>query len=312
MRKLIIKLFIKNYDNHQDSKVRFAYGKLSGAVGVVSNIFLTLIKIISGAVIGSLAIVADGINNLSDAGTSIITYIGFRLSGTPADKDHPFGHERIEYVTGLIIAVFIVAVGLLLASASVDKMINPHPITINWLIIALLGIAILIKLWQSNFYRQNGKLIDSDALIASSVDSINDVIATSGVLITGLIMKFFGVNLDAYMSALVSLIIIINGIKFMRKTVSLLIGEAPSPAFADKIFKIIESYSGVLGVHDLIIHQYGPVKKYITAHVEVDCDVDINESHKLIDQIERDITSQYNCNIIIHMDPIATKCQLTN
>ncbi|MCK9537003.1 MAG: cation diffusion facilitator family transporter, partial [Bacilli bacterium] len=312
MRKLIVKLFIKDHQNYQDNKVRVAYGKLSGIVGIVSNIFLTLVKIISGMIIGSLAIIADGINNLSDAGTSIITYVGFKLSSTPADKDHPFGHQRIEYVTGLIVAIFIFTVGLLLAYASIDKIINPKEIKFNWLIIVFLVISILIKIWQSRFYRQNGKLIKSEALIATSVDSLNDVFATSGVLLTGLIMIFFGINLDGYMSALVSIIIVFNGIKFVKQTGSLLIGEAPSEEYTEKVLAKLNQFPGVLGVHDLVIHQYGPVKKFITAHVEVDRDVDIVKNHQLIDRIEREVSDQLNCNLVIHMDPIDTKCSLTN
>ncbi len=312
MRKIIVKFFIKDHENYQDANVRLAYGKLSGVVGMVSNFLLMAVKIATGLVIGSLAIVADGINNLSDIATSVITFVGFRLAGLPADKKHPFGHQRIEYVTGLFVAVFIFTVGLLIAFASVDKIVNPREVNYNWPVIALLAFAVLVKIWQSYFYRKNGKLIQSKALMATAVDSLNDVIATAGILVTGLVMIFYGVNLDGYMSAIVSVIIIINGVRFVFKTVSQLIGEAPSPEYAEKLLAAIREYEGVLGVHDLVIHQYGPVKKFVTAHVEIDSRVDIVQSHRLIDNIEREVSRRLDCDLVIHMDPVNPDCRLTD
>lgn len=312
MRKIIIKLFIKNHENHEDTAVRLAYGRLSGIVGIASNFLLMAVKIVTGFIIGSLAIVADGVNNLSDIATSIITFVGFKLAGSPADKEHPYGHQRLEYVTGLIVAVFIFTVGILLAFASFKKIINPEPTEYSWPIIILLGVAVLVKIWQSNFYRQNGKLIQSKALLATAVDSLNDVIATSGILLTGLIMILYGINLDGYMSAIVAVIIIINGIRFVIKTVSQLIGEAPSPEYIERLLAAIKDYDGVLGVHDLVIHQYGAVKKFASVHVEVDRRNDIVQSHQLIDRIERDVSRRLGCDLVIHMDPVDTQCLVTD
>lgn len=311
MRKLIIKTFIKNYKNHDDPNVRTAYGKLSGVVGIISNLILCSVKIIVGVLVGSIAILADGINNLSDAASSIITFIGFKLSSIPADEHHPFGHQRIEYITGLIVSFFIVAIGLLLMYSSVMKIINPVEMEVNLYIIIVLVIAILIKIWQSHFYRQNGKLINSKALIVTSVDSLMDVITTSAVLLSTILVLLTKLNLDAYMGIAVSILIIISGIKLVKETISPLLGEAPPKEYLEEISNKILSYQGVLGIHDLIVHSYGPAKTFITAHVEVDSLVHVNVSHDIIDNIEQDFLNIYHANLVIHMDPIDTKCEVT-
>lgn len=311
MWKILVRLFIKDYDNVTNDKVRIAYGVLTGVVGIISNIFLAVFKIIIGFIIGSLAVIADGINNFSDTGTSIITFVGFRLSGAPADKDHPFGHQRIEYVTGLIIAFFIFSLGLYLAYVSVNKIINPTELIFSWLIIGMLAATVLIKVWQSYFYRKSGKKIKSNALKAAASDSRNDIYATSAIMVSGIVMMYFQVNLDGYMSLFVSLFIIYNGIQFIKQSGSLLIGEAADPGYKKEVLDMICKYEGVLGVHDLVIHQYGPAKKFITAHVEVDKNVDIIESHRLIDNIERDVSKNLNCSLVIHLDPVDQNCAAT-
>jgi len=306
MKQVIARLFIKDFKSVNKAKVRVAYGKMAGFVGIISNLILSIAKVSIGIIIGSISILADGINNFSDAGSSLVTVIGFRLSAIPADKDHPFGHQRIEYVSGLIVSFSILAVGLLLMYNSILKIITPAELDYSWISIGILIGAIGIKIWQGFFYRSNGKLIKSKALLATSSDSFNDVIATSGVLVSVLIGKFFGINLDGYMGLVVSILIIFSGIGLVKDTISPLIGEAPTPDFVKRIKKKILSYEGVLGIHDLIVHNYGPAKTFITAHVEVDSTVDINLSHDIIDNIEHDFMKT-ELNLVIHMDPIDVK-----
>jgi cation diffusion facilitator family transporter len=306
MRKLLVRLFIKDYMNYTDPAVRTAYGKLSGVVGIISNIFLSVIKLITGFLVASVSIMADGINNLSDAASSIITLIGFKMSSLPPDKDHPYGHQRLEYITGMVVSFIILVVGGVLLKTSIEKIIRPEAMETSPAIFIILGVSMLIKFWQSRFYRTNGKLINSQALMSTSVDSLNDVIATFAVLVSLLVFEFAQVNIDGYIGVLVSLFIIFSGIKLLKETVSPLIGEAPSQEFIEKITKEILSYPGVLGIHDLVIHSYGPAKTFITVHVEVDCRVDVVVSHDVIDNIEHDFLEKYNINLVIHMDPIDT------
>lgn len=311
MTKLLAKIFIKDYRNYSDIKVRAAYGKLSGIIGIITNIFLSSIKIITGLLIGSVAILADGLNNLSDAGSSIITLIGFKLSTAPADRDHPFGHQRIEYVSGLIISFIIMTISISLFKSSIEKIINPEAFEISWILIVILFASILIKLWQSYFYRTNGKLIKSQTLIATSIDSFNDVLATTAVLVSLIITYFTKVDLDGYMGVVVSIFILISGYKLVKETISPLLGEAPSKEYIEQISADILSFEGILGIHDLVIHTYGPAKTFITVHAEVDSDVDVLISHDIIDNIEHYFLKKYHANLVIHMDPIETKCELT-
>ncbi len=309
MLKLLAKMFIRNYEDYGDNKVRVAYGKLSSAVGIVSNVFLCAAKIITGILTGSIAITADGINNLSDAGSSVITLIGFKLSSMPADNEHPYGHQRIEYITGLIVSFIILIIGLLLAKSSIEKIITPTyeelELPIQLIMIGILVIAIFVKMWQSIFYRKVGKLISSTTLIATSTDSLNDCISTATVLISLILTLFFPkLLLDGYMGVVVSIFIIISGIKLIKETVSPLIGEAPTKEFIEEVTEKILNYPGVLGIHDLVIHSYGPVKTFITVHVEVDSKVNIISSHDIIDNIEHDFMDEKGICLVIHMDPI--------
>lgn len=309
MLKLLAKIFIQNHEDYSDNKVRVAYGKLSGVVGIISNVSLCIVKIVTGILTSSIAITADGINNLSDAGSSVITLIGFKLSSMPADKEHPYGHQRIEYITGLIVSFIILIIGLLLMKSSIDKIITPIYETLELhtqiIMVIILVIAIAVKLWQSIFYRKAGKLIASTTLIATSTDSLNDCISTSVVLISLIITLFFPkVLLDGYMGVLVSILIIISGIKLIKDTISPLIGEAPTKEFIEEITNKILGYPGVLGIHDLVIHSYGPAKTFVTVHVEVDSQVDIIVSHDIIDNIEHDFMNEKAICLVIHMDPI--------
>ena len=278
---MIEKIFIKNYEDTKNPKVRAQYGKLCGIVGIISNLILCAVKIISGFLIGSIAIMADGINNLADAGSSIITLIGFKLASMPADKDHPFGHQRYEYITGLIVSLIILVIGILLMKSSIDKLIifevETYPKNIAFVTMGILVFAILMKLYQSYFNRKNGKKINSTALIATSQDSLNDCISTSAVLLSTIINYFYAnAFIDGIMGIIVSIFIIISGIKLIKETISPLIGEAPTKEFIDEISSKVLAYDGVLGIHDLVIHTYGPEKVFVTLHVEVDSDVHID------------------------------------
>lgn len=311
MVKLFARIFIKDYNHIEDAEVRNKYGVMSGIVGIVSNLLLSIVKIFLGIVYSSISVLADGINNLSDVSTSIVTLLGFRLAKRPADEEHPYGHERIEYIAGLIVSIVILFIGLTLLQTSIEKIITPQDITYSIILVWALAISIGVKVWQACFYHKIGKMIHSQTLKASSFDSLSDVLATIVVLAGILTFELWGLNIDGYIGAVVSLIIIINGIKFIKETVSPLVGEAPSKELIQKIKEHIISYEGVLGYHDLIVHNYGPNKKFISVHVEVDAKVDVVESHALIDRIEYDFNIQENMNMIIHMDPLDLECEET-
>lgn len=305
---LIPRMFVKNYKDVDNPKVRFAYGRMCGVVGVISNFFLCALKIVFGLIIHSIAIIADGINNLADAGSSVITLIGFKLASLPSDKDHPFGHQRYEYITGLIVSVIIFFIGALLLKSSIEDLIafEIKETTTKMSIITciILFISVLVKCWQCLFYKHYGKLIKSTALVATGTDSLNDCITTIAILASVIVNMFYPNGyLDGIMGISVSIFILISGCKLIKETISPLIGEAPSKEFTDMVIKKILSYKGVLGVHDLVIHSYGEEKIFITAHVEVDSSESINVSHDMIDNIERDF-SYMNLNLVIHMDPV--------
>lgn len=315
MNNILVKLFVKDYKNHNDPKVRNAYGKMCGIVGIISNLILCLIKIVTGILISSVSIMADGINNLADAGSSIITLIGFKLSSMPADSDHPFGHQRIEYISGLIVSLIILVIGVLLMKTSVEKIFGENEIVPEnqiYITIGILVIAILIKLWQSFFNRKNGKIINSTTLIATAQDSLNDCISTTVVLLSLVVTLIFpNIYLDGYMGVLVSIFILVSGIKLVKETISPLIGEAPSKEFITEVANKIMDYDGILGIHDLVIHTYGPAKTFVTVHAEVDASVDVSISHDIIDNIEHEFMRNDNINLVIHMDPIDLKCEET-
>ena len=303
---------MKDYKNTKDPVVRAKYGTLSGVVGIISNLILCTIKILAGMLSGSVSIMADGINNLSDAASSIVTLIGFKLSTKPADEDHPFGHERIEYISGMIVAFIIIIIGLSLLKSSIEKIINPTDVETNIYIYIILCISILLKLWQGIFNRKMGKKINSTALLATSQDSINDVISTVVVLIGIIITALTSFNIDGYLGILVSLFILKSGIDLVKETAKPLIGVAPTKEEIEEISNKILSYEGILGIHDLVFHSYGPNKKFITVHTEVDSSVNVMLSHDMIDNIERDFKRDLNIDLVIHMDPIDIKDENTN
>lgn len=312
MGKLLIRLFVKDYENTDSPKVRESYGKFAGAVGIISNFLLCAIKILVGILSSSIAIIADGINNLADASSSVITLVGFRLAAQPEDENHPYGHARIEYLTGLFISIFIIVIGIQLFKTSIDKILHPSPIEFSYVTVAVLCIAILIKLWQSMFNVSISKRIKSVTLMATAADSRNDVIATSVVLVSLIIGKAADIQVDGYMGCLVALFILWSGIKLVRETSSPLLGEAPDEELVNSIVEIAKKEPGVLGIHDLMVHNYGPGKIFASMHIEVDSDGDLMKSHDMTDNLERLIKESLNIEFVIHMDPIKINDPLIN
>nr|WP_312577330.1 cation diffusion facilitator family transporter [Sedimentibacter sp.] len=306
MTNLIIKKFIKDYNNTKDVSVREAYGKLGSLIGILSNIILCISKISIGIIFGSISITADGVNNLSDAGSSVITLIGFKMAGKPADKEHPFGHARIEYISGIIVAFIIILLGLELVKSSFEKILNPKPINFSYLMIFVLLFSIVMKLWLSSLNSKIADRISSATMKATSIDSMNDVIATSAVLISVLITKFTNLQIDGYMGVAVALFIVYSGINILKDIMNPLLGELPDPEFISSIEERIMSYEGILNIHDLVVHNYGPSRYFATVHAEVDAKQDILICHDMIDNIERDFAEDLDMNLVIHLDPVVT------
>ena len=316
MVNIFRKLFIKNYDDVNNPKVREAHGKLATIVGIISNLLLFAAKFLIGFFAGSIAIMGDSFNNLSDMGSSSVTLLGIHMANKPADEDHPYGHERIEYISSLFVSIFIIIIGFELITESITNFIdgldNYKAMNYSWVTIIVLVISILIKLWQGLFNKKVGKLINSLPLEATSSDSINDAISTSTILIATIISMIcpqiilFGKNisLDSLMGIGVAIFILISGVKLIFETINPLIGVGPDSEFVKKIIVDIEAFEGVLGIHDVICHMYGPTTCFMSVHVEVDCRSDINTSHDLIDNIERIIKEKHHIELVIHMDPI--------
>lgn len=305
--KLIRKLFIKDYENVQDPKVRYKHGLVASIIGIISNTILCAFKLLIGIIGNSITIIADAINNLSDAGSSAVTLFGFKLSSLPPDKEHPFGHARYEYITSLLVSVIILVIGILLAKSSIEKCINPEEVSTSLYTYIILGAAIVLKFFQMMLYLSFAKAIDSGALKASAADSRNDIIATTAVLISTIIVDVAGVNIDGYMGIAVSLFIIISSCLLLKESMSPILGEKPDPELVKRIKDKIESYDGVLGTHDLVVHSYGASKCFALVHVEVPADVDVMKTHDLIDNIEHDVNNELGIVLNIHMDPIDTK-----
>lgn len=307
MRKHLIRWFVKNSQDTHDPKVRESYGRLAGIVGIMSNAFLCCLKLMIGALTNSIAIIADGVNNLADASSSIITLIGFKLAAKPGDQEHPYGHARIEYLTGLFISIFILLLGIKLLTSSFQKVLFPDPLNFQYVTVAALVLSIAIKVWQGLFYFKIGQDIGSSTIKATGIDSRNDVIATTAVLIGIVTGKLTGFQLDGYMGCLVALFILYSGVQLIRETSSPLLGKAPDPQLIADIQTRICSEDGVLGIHDLVVHDYGPGRIFASVHVEVDAYGDLIESHDMIDRIERTISHQLKIHLVVHMDPLETK-----
>ena len=304
MSNLLIKLFVKDYQNTENEAVRTRLGTLSGTVGILLNILLSVSKVIFGLITKSISIIADGANNSFDAISSIINLVGFKISGKPADDEHPFGHGRVEYVSALTLAFFILIMGVELIKTSVDKFRNPETVVFSVPAVLVLVFSILAKLWLAFFNRKIGKMINSVAVNAVVTDSLGDIAATSCSLIALVCSKFTDWPIDAVMGIVVALVIIYAGIDIIRGTMGPLLGEPPEKETVDELEKLVMSYDGIVGIHDLVLHSYGHSKVYGSLHAEVPADVDILHSHDTIDLIEREIKRQLGIEISIHMDPI--------
>ena len=304
MTNILLKLFIKNCEDTQNPAVRSSIGKLAGLTGIVCNCLLTVLKLAIGLLIGSMAIIADGVNNLSDAASSLTTLLGFRMAQRPADKQHPYGHARYEYLSGLAVAALILLIGAELVKSSVAKIINPEPIDISAATIALLAASVAVKLWMSGFYKTLGKKINSTALYATSVDSRNDVISTCAVLLGCLVNYLFGLNIDGCVGLAVAIFILYSSVGIAKDTISPLLGQQADDELVDKITELVLSHEKVLGVHDLLVHDYGPGRCYASAHVELSADEDPMACHDIIDDIECDVLEKMNVHFVIHYDPV--------
>lgn len=306
MITFLASLFIKDSKNYKETSVRQAYGVLSGAVGIGLNILLFFGKWLAGTISGSIAIIADAFNNLSDAGSSIITLIGFRLSGQEPDPEHPFGHGRMEYISGLLVSVAILVMGFELIGSSIGKLRSPEPIESSALVFGILIASILVKLYMFFYNHSLSKKIESAAMKATSVDSLSDTVATTLVLIATLISKYTGLLLDGWFGILVGLFILYTGGSTLKETIDLLLGQPPKQEFIDEVKEIVLGHSMVHGVHDLIVHDYGPGRVMISLHAEVDVNGDIQDIHEQIDHIEHELQEKLHCSATIHMDPIVT------
>lgn len=307
MTKLIVKLFVKNYNDTHETEVRSSYGILASVVGISVNLILFIVKLSIGMILHSVSVMADATNNLSDAVSSIISFIGVKMASKPADKDHPFGHGRIEYIAAFIMAFIIIQVGFGFLQSSIEKIKNPEDIVFNGISLIILSLTIVVKLWLGIFYFTLGKRINSTMLKANSTDSFGDVAATTFTIISIIVYKISGWNIDGYIGIIVSIFVMYAGYSIAKDTIAPLIGEAVDPEFIELITQKVESYKGIVGSHDLIVHNYGPSKSMASIHVEVPNDVDIETSHEIIDTIERDVLRDLNVFLVIHMDPIETK-----
>ncbi len=304
LTKWLVKTFVKRPEDTDDERVRYTYGRLAGAAGLTANVLLFAAKLAIGALSGSVAILADAFNNLSDAGSSIVTLVGFKLSSAPPDAEHPFGHGRMEYLSALGVAALIMAAGFELFLSAVDKIRHPALPEFGVLTIVVLALAIAIKLWMALFYKKIGNTIRSEALKASCADSRNDVICTGVVLLTSLIGWLSGVAIDGYVGLLVALFVIWSGFTVIKETVSPLLGQAPDPEMVQDIKNTVMAHPGIIGVHDLMIHNYGPGRLVLSLHAEVSCHEDMMRSHDLIDCVERELSRKYRAIACIHMDPV--------
>ena len=304
MTDLILRILVRDHKNTEDPAVRDKCGRVAGAVGIVTNFLLFLMKIIVGTVFHSVSVTADAVNNLTDSGSSVVTLIGFKMASKPADEKHPFGHARIEYLSGVIVSFIVIFLGLQLGMSSIEKILTPEENALTPVALVVLVISILAKLWQCLFYRKVGRMIKSESVEATSKDSRNDVIATSVVLLGAVITMLTGVNLDGYMGAAVALFIVFSGVQLTISTADPLLGQAPEGELVQTITEKMLSYPGIIGMHDLAVHNYGVGRCFASAHCEVDAKNDILVSHDLIDNIERDFSRDLGIHMVIHLDPV--------
>lgn len=304
MTQFLIRFFIKDAENIHDHRVRESYGILGSVVGIILNIILFVMKFLAGLVTASIAITADAFNNLSDAASSVVTLIGFKMARAPAHKEHPFGHGRIEYIAGLIVAMMIILVGVELAKSSIDKILHPEAVTFSLLSLGILLVSVLVKFWMAAFNKGLGKTINSPAMQATAVDSLSDAIATTAVIVGLVITYYTNWQIDGYIGILVAAFILYAGYSTAKDTLSPLLGQAPDRAFVDEVKETVLAHDDIIGIHDMIIHNYGPGRSMLSLHAEVSSGVDIIKIHDTIDIIEQQLKQKYQCDAVIHMDPI--------
>ena len=304
MTNFLIKTFIPDKDNVENQSVRGKYTVLSSITGIIVNVLLSIFKIIIGIIANSMSIISDGLNNVSDAGSSIVTMVGFKMSQKKVDNDHPWGHGRMEYITALIVDILIILVGFELFQNSIDKIMHPELPNISNITIILLVVAILAKLWLFLFNRKIAKTINSAAIKGTAYDSISDSISTAAVLLSSFVAKFAGISIDGYVSLLVSIFILITGFKAVKEMIDLLLGQKPDPDFVKEIENFAKKYDIIHGIHDIMVHDYGPGRKIVSFHAEIPANSDICKAHDIIDQMEQDIFDEFGCITTIHMDPI--------
>ena len=307
MANLLVKLFIKDSENIKSPAVRRAYGTLGSVVGIIFNLILAIGKYTVGYLFGAISLMADGINNLSDAGSQIISFISFKMAAKPADRDHPFGHARIEYVASMIVSFLILHVSVDLLTESINKILDPEiTTTFSWIMIIVLGVSVIVKLWLCYFNRKLADKINSSVMKATAADSLSDAIATSAVLVAMLVLKFTGFDADAYMGIAVAVVIFIAGIKILNETKNAILGESADPEVVENVKRIVAEFPDALGIHDMVVHSYGPGQTIVTLHIEVDGDKSVFDSHDMIDMIERRLNQELSIQSNIHMDPIVT------
>ncbi len=304
MTQLLVKLFVKDYTNTEKARVRTAYGILASVVGIISNMMLFGIKVTIGLVINSISVMADAFNNLSDAASSIIGLVGVKLAERPADKEHPFGHGRFEYIAAFAVSFIILQVGISCFKSAFTKILHPEEVGFNWILIGILCISVLLKLWLSLFNRTLGKRIHSNVMKATATDALGDVMITSTTIASVIIGKLTGFTVDGWMGAIVSVFVLLAGINIARETLEPLLGEAVDREVYEAVTQKVEGYVGIIGSHDLIVHNYGPSHTMATIHAEVPSDVNLEEAHETIDRIERDVLREMGIFLVIHMDPI--------
>ena len=312
MIEFLIRRFVPDWQQVQHTDVRERYGTLAAAVGILSNIFLCIIKGLIGLFSGSIAVTADAVNNLSDAGSSVITLLAFKIAGKPADEEHPYGHARMEYISGMAVSFIIILLGLELMGSSFEKILHPEEVGVSALTYLVLIVSIAVKLWQGMFNRNLGKRISSEALQATAADSLNDVFSTGAVLLSTLVYQFTAIPIDGWVGMLVAIFITVSGVKLIMETGSPLLGQAPDPQMVRELEEKITAYDGVIGIHDLQVHNYGPGRVFATVHAEVPANRDILVSHDIIDNIEREVGHEMNLNLVIHMDPVVTDDERLN
>ena len=308
----LVRLFIKDCDNVTDPAVRERYGILSGAVGIVLNLLLSAGKLFAGLMTGSISITADAFNNLSDAGSSVVTLVGFKLAGQKADDGHPFGHGRMEYLAGLLVSLMILLVGVELGRSSIGKILRPEEVDFSLVSTGILAASILVKLWMGQFNRGLGRKIGSAAMAATAADSLSDAVATAAVLAGTLVNRFAHVNIDGWVGLAVAVFILRSGWGAAKDTINPLLGESPDPELVKQLRELVLSHPQVVGMHDLIIHDYGPGRRLCSFHAEVPQDADILDAHDAIDHIEREIKEKFGIETTVHMDPIATADEKVN